>query len=326
MKQKKALITGITGQDGSYLTELLLSHNYRIFGVKRPGTDPTGSANIRHILNDIEFVSADLLDESSLIEAIEKSKPDEIYNLAAQSSVAESWNTPVFTGEITALGTIRLLEAIRKTNKDIKFYQASSSEIFGGSKTSPQNEDTCPNPKSPYGAAKLYAHWMVKNYRETYKMFAVSGILYNHESPRRGLNYVTRKIIHEAALIKLGMSNELRLGNLDAKKDWGFAGDYVEAMWLMLQEGEPRDFVIGTGEVHSVRELVAETFGFLDLDWERYVKIDKNFIRPMETNLLVADSTNAREILKWKPKTNFKELVKMMALAELSSLSIQNEN
>lgn len=321
MKEKTALITGITGQDGSYLAELLLKKNYKVFGMKKPSSDESGGTNIEHILRSIEFVSADLLDEISLITAIEKSRPDEVYNLAAQSSVAESWNMPTYTGEITGLGTTRLLEAIRKTDKKIKFYQASSSEIFGGGNTSPQNEATCPSPKSPYGAAKLYAHWMVKNYRETYQMFAVSGILFNHESPRRGLGYVTRKIIHEAAKIKLGMSNELKLGNLDGQKDWGFAGDYVEAMWLMLQQEKPQDFVIGTGELHSVRDVVTEAFGLLDLDWEKYVTIDKNFIRPMETNLLVADSTKARETLGWVPKTKFKELIEMMVTAEINALS-----
>ncbi|MBU4370177.1 GDP-mannose 4,6-dehydratase [Candidatus Parcubacteria bacterium] len=321
MKQKVALITGIAGQDGSYLSELLLNKNYKIFGIKKQNSDQNKYNNIRHILNKIKFVSADLLIETSLIDAIKKTKPDEIYNLAAQSSVAESWKNPIHTGEITALGAIRLLESIRKTNNKIKFYQASSSEIFGGSKKSPQNEETCPNPKSPYGAAKLYAHWMVKNYRETYNMFAVSGILFNHESPRRGLEYVTRKITHEAVKIKLGMSKELKLGNLDAEKDWGFAGDYVEAMWLMLQQENPKDFVIGTGKIHSVLEFVTETFNFLKLDWKNYVKIDASFLRPAETNLLIADITNAKKTLKWKPKINFKNLIKMMVAEELNFLS-----
>lgn len=319
---KKALITGITGQDGSYLAEFLLSKNYKIFGTENQKSgDKKGRAIIEHILNKIELVPANLLQEESLVDVINATKPDEIYNLAAQSSVAESWKNPVLTGEITALGAVRLLESVRKTNDKIKFYQASSSEIFGGSNMSPQNEETCPNPKSPYGMAKLYAHGMVKSYREVYKMFAVSGILFNHESPRRGLGYVTRKIINGAVKIKLGISKELILGNLEAQKDWGFAGDYVEAMWLMLQQEEPNDFVIGTGKTHSVKDFVIETFDYLDLDWEKYVKIDASFTRPAETNLLVADNTKAKKILKWEPKTNFKELIELMVIEEINFLS-----
>lgn len=321
MKEKTALITGIAGQDGSYLAEFLLDKKYRVIGVERHNTLKKRRDNIEHLLDRIELESADLLEEETLVKIIKKTEPDEIYNLAARSSVAESWNSPVLTGEITALGAIRLLESVRKTNGNIKFYQASSSEIFGGSKESPQNEDTCPNPKSPYGAAKLYAHWMVKNYRETYGMFAVSGILFNHESPRRGTEYVTRKIIQEAVKIKLGISDELRLGNLDAKKDWGFAGDYVEAMWLMLQQEEPRDFVIGTGETHSVKDFIVKTFEHLELDWEKYVKTDAKFVRPAETNLLVADITSAKKILGWKPKTNFEDLITLMIAEEMKSLS-----
>lgn len=321
MKKKTALITGITGQDGSYLAEFLLGKNYKVFGLERSGLAIKKYANIQHIINKIELTSADLLDEGSLIDIISTIKPDEIYNLATRSSVAESWKDPVLTGEITALGAVKLLEAVRKTNDKIKFYQASSSEIFGGSKKSPQNEETCPNPKSPYGAAKLYAHWMVKSYRETYNMFAVSGILFNHESPRRGVEYVTRKIIHEAVKIKLDMSEELRLGNLEARRDWGFAGDYVKAMWLMLQQEKPMDFVIGTGEIHSVKDFAIETFERLGLDWEKYVKTDASFIRPAETNLLVADNTNAKKILKWSPKTNFKKLIKLMIKEEMKLLS-----
>lgn len=321
MKQKVALITGITGQDGSYLAEFLLNKNYKIFGIENQNTTTKNHTNIKHILKKIRLVRANLLDEKSLIDVIKKIKPDEIYNLAAQSSVAESWKDPVFTGEITALGAIRLLESVRKTNSKIKFYQASSSEIFGGSNMSPQNEETCPNPKSPYGMAKLYAHGMVKSYREVYKMFAVSGILFNHESPRRGLGYVTRKIINGAVKIKLGISKELILGNLEAQKDWGFAGDYVEAMWLMLQQEKPRDFVIGTGKTHSVRDFVVETFDYLSLDWEKYVKIDNSLVRPAEANLLVADNTNAKKILKWKPKTDFKDLIKLMISEEIKFLS-----
>lgn len=322
--KKTALITGINGQDGSYLAELLLSKGYTVFGMEAPNALPEKRHNIGHILDKIELVQGDLLNETSLTEVMKKTFPAEVYNLAARSSVAESWKTPIQTGEVTALGAARLLESIRQIDPGIKFYQASSSEIFGGSTESPQNERTCPHPKSPYGIAKLYAHWMTVNYRETYKMFAVSGILFNHESPRRSPEFVTRKIVREAVRIKRGLSKELRLGNLDTKRDWGFAGDYVEAMWRMLQQEQPRDFVIGTGETHSVREFAQEAFGCLDLDWEKYVVIDQNFVRPAEVNLLVADATLAKEILHWEPKVGFKELVKMLVSEELKAAAGEN--
>ena len=320
MKQKRALITGITGQDGSYMAEFLLKKKYKVFGLERRNSQKNRE-NIKHILDKIELVSGDLLDEGSLIRAIKEVKPDEVYNLAAQSFVAESWKQPVYTGEVTGLGAVRLLEAIRQTDPKIKFYQASSSEMFGASKEHPQNERTFFYPRSPYGIAKLYAHWITVNYRESYGIFAVSGILFNHESPRRGLEFVTRKITHEAAKIKLGLSKELRLGNLDAKRDWGFSGDYVEAMWLMLQQKEPQDFVIGTGETHSIKEFVKEAFGHLGLDWTKYVKIDKKFVRPAEVNLLLADASLAAKELKWKSKVAFKDLVKMMVDSDMRSLS-----
>lgn len=320
MKQKRALITGITGQDGSYMAEFLLKKKYKVFGLERRSSQKNRE-NIKHILDKIELVSGDLLDEGSLIRAIKEVKPDEVYNLAAQSFVAESWKQPVYTGEVTGLGAVRLLEAIRQTNPKIKFYQASSSEMFGASKEHPQNEKTFFYPRSPYGIAKLYAHWITVNYRESYGIFAVSGILFNHESPRRGLEFVTRKITHEAVKIKLGLSKELRLGNLDAKRDWGFSGDYVEAMWLMLQQKKPQDFVIGTGETHSIKEFVEEAFGYLGLDWTKYVKIDKKFVRPAEVNLLLADASLAAKELKWKPKIAFKDLVKMMVDSDIKLLS-----
>jgi GDPmannose 4,6-dehydratase len=320
MKQKIALITGITGQDGSYMAEFLLNKKYKVFGLERRSSQKNRE-NIKHILDKIELVSGDLLDEGSLVRAIKEVKPDEIYNLASQSFVAESWKQPIYTGEVTGLGAARPLGAIRQTDPKIKFYQASSSEMFGASKEYPQNEKTFFYPRSPYGIAKLYAHWITVNYRESYGIFAVSGILFNHESPRRGLEFVTRKITNEAVKIKLGLSKELRLGNLDAKRDWGFSGDYVEAMWLMLQQKEPRDFVIGTGETHSIKEFVKEAFGHLGLDWTKYVKIDKKFVRPAEVNLLLADASLAAKELKWKSKVAFKDLVKMMVDSDMRSLS-----
>ncbi len=282
---KKVLITGITGQDGSYLAEFLLSKKYKVFGLERRSSQKN-HANIAHIINKIEMVSGDLLDESSLVRAIKETRPDEVYNLAAQSFVAASWKQPVYTGEVTALGAMRLLEAIRQTNPKIKFYQASSSEMFGKVQQTPQNEKTPFYPRSPYGVAKIYAHWITINYRESYNMFTASGILFNHESPRRGIEFVTRKITNTAAKIKLGMEKELYLGNLDAKRDWGFAGDYVKAMWLMLQQKEARDYVISTGETHTVREFVEAAFGELGLDWKKYVKVEKKFCRPAEGDRL----------------------------------------
>ncbi|MEK7478865.1 MAG: GDP-mannose 4,6-dehydratase [Patescibacteria group bacterium] len=317
---KTALITGITGQDGSYLAELLLAKKYKVFGLERRSSQ-SKRENIVHLAGKIEFISGDLLDEASLIRAINQSKPDEVYNLAAQSFVAASWKQPVYTSEVTGLGVVRLLEAIRQTDPKIKFYQASSSEMFGKVQETPQTERTPFYPRSPYGVAKLYAHWITVNYRESFNMFAASGILFNHESPRRGIEFVTRKITNTAAKIKLGMEKELLLGNLDSKRDWGFAGDYVEAMWMMLQQKEARDYVISTGETHSVREFVEAAFGELGLNWKKYVKMNKEFMRPAEVDLLKGDSSKARKELKWKPKVNFQQLVKMMVENDVKILS-----
>lgn len=317
--RKTALITGITGQDGSYMAELLLKKGYRVFGLERRASQQSRE-NIAHLLDKISLVSGDLLDEASLVHALKDTKPDEVYNLAAQSFVGDSWKQPVYTGEVTGLGVTRMLEAIRQTNLKTKFYQASSSEMFGAIPP-PQNEMTRFYPRSPYGAAKIYGHWMTVNYRESYGMFAVSGILFNHESPRRGLEFVTRKITHTVVQIKLGIAEELRLGNLDARRDWGYAGDYVEAIWMMLQQRTPRDYVIGTGQMHSVREFVEETFDYLELDWKKYVKTDKKLFRPADVHELCADPARARKDLGWKPKTGFRELVRMMVDADVAVLS-----
>ncbi|HDZ14752.1 MAG TPA: GDP-mannose 4,6-dehydratase, partial [Pricia sp.] len=289
-KTKTALITGITGQDGSYLAELLLEKNYVVYGIVRRSSS-SNFERIGHIQGDIKLIQGDLLDQNSLIEAVEESNPDEVYNLGAQSFVPTSWNQPVLTGEFTALGVTRLLEAVRLVNKKIRFYQASSSEMFGKVTEIPQNEKTSFYPRSPYGVAKLYAHWITVNYRESYDMFCCSGILFNHESPRRGLEFVTRKVSDGVARIKMGLSKELRLGNLDAKRDWGYAGDYVEAMWLMLQQDEPEDYVISTDEAHSVKEFVEIAFSHVGLDWGKYVVVDPKFVRPAEVDLLVGDSS-----------------------------------
>jgi GDPmannose 4,6-dehydratase len=322
---KRALITGVTGQDGSYLAELLLQKGYKVFGVtRRSSTNVT--SRIDHLLNQIELLPGDLLDQSSLVEAMEISKPDEIYNLAAQSFVQTSWNQPVLTTEFTATGVTRVLEAMRKVAPRARFYQASSSEMFGKVQAVPQIETTSFYPRSPYGVAKLYGHWITVNYRESFGMHATSGILFNHESPRRGIEFVTRKITYNAALIKHGMANELALGNLDAKRDWGFAGDYVEAMWLMLQQDKPEDFVISTNETHTVKEFVELAFGFAGLDWEKYVKIDSRFHRPAEVDLLIGDATKAKKILGWEPRTSFKQLVKMMVDADLKLVEQQKRN
>lgn len=314
--QKRALITGITGQDGSYLAELLLKKGYKVYGMVRRASTETFS-RIEHIKNKIELLQGDLLDQSSLNEVIRTSNPDEVYNLAAQSFVPTSWNQPTLTGEFTALGVTRMLEAIRHFNPKIKFYQASSSEMFGKVLEVPQSEKTPFYPRSPYGVAKAYGHFITINYRESYNMFAVSGILFNHESPRRGLEFVTKKITNGVARIKLGLDKELRMGNLDSKRDWGFSGDYVEAMWLMLQQSKPQDFVIGTGETHSVKEFIEEAFSYVNLDWKKYVKIDPKFIRPAEVDLLVADPAKAKKVLGWKPKVNFRKLVRMMVDEDL---------
>lgn len=318
--KKTAIITGITGQDGSYLAEFLLAKGYRVYGLERRSSNKNHT-NVAHLLSKITMISGDLLDEASVVHAFKQAKPDEVYNLASQSFVGESWKQPVFTGEVTGLGVTRVLEAIRQVNPRIKFYQASSSEMFGAIKETPQNERTSFYPRSPYGIAKLYAHWITMNYRESYGMFAVSGILFNHESPRRGLEFVTRKITDGAVRIKMGMQKELRLGNLDTARDWGFAGDYVEAMWLMLQQKTPQDYVIGTGHTHTVREFAEEAFGHLGLDWKKYVTIDKEFLRPAEVYHLQADSAQARKKLGWKPKVDFRELVRMMVDADVKRLS-----
>ncbi len=318
-KQKKALITGITGQDGSYLAEFLLKKGYKVYGmVRRSSTE--SSERIEHLRHKVELVQGDLLDQSSLDDIVRKSMPDEIYNLAAQSFVPTSWNQPVLTGEFTALGVTRLLESVRNICPKAKFYQASSSEMFGRVLEVPQSEKTPFYPRSPYGVAKAYAHFITINYRESYKLFAVSGILFNHESPRRGLEFVTKKITDGVAKIKLGLAKELRIGNLDSKRDWGFAGDYVQAMWLMLQQPKADDYVVGTGVTHSVKEFVEEAFSYVELDWKKYIKIDKKFIRPAEVDILIANPAKANKILNWKPKVSFRQLVRMMVDADLKRL------
>jgi len=310
------LITGITGQDGSYLAEFLLTKGYRVVGiVRRSSTTPY--ERIAHLVDKIELISADLLDQSSLMDAIAEVQPDEIYNLAAQSFVATSWTQPVLTGEFTAIGVTRLLEAMRRTAPKARFYQASSSEMFGKVIETPQKESTPFYPRSPYGVAKVYGHWITVNYRESFNLYATSGILFNHESPRRGLEFVTRKVTDAVARIKLGLATEVRMGNLDARRDWGFAGDYVDAMWRMLQAPSPGDFVIGTGETWSVRQLCEAAFGYQNLDYKQYVKMDPRFNRPAEVDLLVANPSKAQKELGWTPKVKFKQLVEMMVDADL---------
>lgn len=315
-----ALITGITGQDGSYLAELLLSKGYRVIGVARRSSTVTYE-RIEHLLDDMTVVQGDLHDQGSLLALLEEYEPMEVYNLAAQSFVPTSWNQPALTGEITALGVTRMLEAIRFVNPKIRFYQASSSEMFGKVLEVPQCETTPFYPRSPYGVAKVYGHWITINYRESFNMFAASGILFNHESPRRGLEFVTRKISDGVARIKLGRAKELRLGNLESQRDWGFAGDYVEAMWRMLQQDKPDSYVVGMGETHSVREFCEIAFGHVDLDYNDYVVQDEKFYRPAEVDLLISDPTKARVILGWEPSVTFKELVTMMVDADLERLS-----
>ncbi len=320
MAQKKALITGITGQDGSYLAEFLLAKNYKVFGLTRRTSTPNYE-RIKHMQDKIELIPGDLLDQQSLTSAVEYSNPDEIYNLAAQSFVATSWSQPVLTGEFTALGATRMLEAIRQVKPKTRFYQASSSEMFGQVAESPQTERTTFHPRSPYGVAKVYAHWITINYRESYNLFAVPGILFNHESPRRGLEFVTRKISHGVARIKLGLQEYLTLGNLDAKRDWGFAGDYVEAMWLMLQQEIADDYVIATGENHSVEEFIKVAFEVIgEKNWKKHVKISKEFMRPAEVDFLIGDASKAKKVLGWTPKVSFKELVKVMVEADVKLL------
>jgi GDPmannose 4,6-dehydratase len=314
-----AIITGITGQDGSYLAELLLSKGYRVIGMMRRSSVVTFE-RIQHIQDQIEIIQGDLHDQSSLMDLIEQYKPDEVYNLAAQSFVPTSWNQPVLTGEVTALGVTRVLEAIRLLNTKIRFYQASSSEMFGKVREVPQKETTPFYPRSPYGVAKAYGHWITVNYRESYNLFAVSGILFNHESPRRGMEFVTRKITYGAVRIKLGLAKELRLGNLEARRDWGFAGDYVDAMYRLMQNDSPKDYVVGTDKTHSVREFCDKAFSYLDMDYKEYVIQDPRFYRPAEVDLLVADSTKVRQELGWTPNVDFDGLVQMMVDADLIRL------
>ena len=315
----RALITGITGQDGSYLAEFLLDKGYEVTGMVRRSST-VNYERIAHLMDRVEFCSGDLLDQLSMVEAIRVHEPEEVYNLAAQSFVQTSFGQPVLTGETTALGVTRLLDAVRMVDTSIRYYQASSSEMFGKVREVPQTESTPFHPRSPYGVAKVYGHWITINYRESYDLHASSGILFNHESPRRGLEFVTRKISHGAAQIALGMADELRLGNLDAKRDWGFAGDYVEAMWLMLQQDRPDDFVVCTGETHSVREFCEAAFSRVDLDWEKYVVVDERFLRPAEIDLLVGDYSKAADVLGWAPRTGFAELVETMVDADMEFL------
>jgi GDPmannose 4,6-dehydratase len=317
---QRALITGITGQDGSYLAELLLAKGYDVVGMVRRSST-VNFERIAHLQDRITFVSGDLLDEVSMISVLREHRPTEVYNLAAQSFVQTSFKQAVLTGETTALGVTRLLDAMRIVDPDIRFYQASSSEMFGKVVEVPQRETTPFHPRSPYGVAKVYGHWITVNYRESYGLHASNGILFNHGSPRRGLEFVERKVTHGVARIKLGLDHELRLGNLDAKRDWGYAGDYVEAMWMMLQQDEPDDYVVSSGETHSVRELVELAFGHADLDPDDHVVIDEQFFRPAEVDLLVGDATKVRKVLGWEPRTSFEELVRMMVDADVELLS-----
>jgi len=317
---KSALITGITGQDGSYLAELLLEKGYEVHGIVRRASTETFE-RIKHLTDKVHLHQADLLDQLSLIDVLNEAKPTEVYNLAAQSFVPTSWKQPVLTGEFTAIGVTRMLEAIKLLGRDtIRFYQASSSEMFGKVQAVPQTETTPFYPRSPYGVAKLYGHWITINYRESFGMYCVSGILFNHESPRRGREFVTRKVTDGVARIKLGLTNELRLGNLDAKRDWGFAGDYVRAMWMMLQQDEPDDYVIATGLTHTVERLVQLAFDVVGLNWKNHVVLDPAFVRPAEVDLLIGSSAKAEKALGWKPDVSFEQLVEMMVLADLDRL------
>ena len=322
---KTALITGITGQDGSYLAEFLLSKSYRVCGVVRRSST-VNFERLYHLQDRIELIPGDLLDQNSLISALQQAEPQEVYNLASQSFVPTSWNQPVLTGEFTALGVTRILEAVRLVNPKIRFYQASSSEMFGMVRESPQNEKTAFYPRSPYGVAKLYGHWITVNYRESYDLFTCSGILFNHESPRRGLEFVTRKVSYGAARVKLGLQSKLKMGNLDAERDWGFAGDYVQAMWQMLQQEKPQDYVVATGVAHSVRQLLEIAFGHLGMDYRDYVETDPAFLRPAEVHHLLGDSSKARQELGWKPQITFQGLVKMMVDEDLARLKREAAN
>jgi GDPmannose 4,6-dehydratase len=320
MAKRKALITGITGQDGSYLAELLLEKGYRVFGLVRRSST-INFERINHLQDQVELVPGDLLDPSSLISALQQTAPDEVYNLAAQSFVPTSWSQPVLTGEFTALGVTRMLEAIRVVNPAMRFYQASSSEMFGKVEETPQNEKTRFYPRSPYGVAKLYGHWITVNARESYGLFACSGILFNHESPRRGIEFVTRKVSYNVARIKLGLQQKMKIGNLDAERDWGFAGDYVRAMWLMMQQETPKDYVVATGKTHSVRQLLDLAFGHAGLDYRNYIEVDPELLRPAEVFHLRGDYELARRELGWEPRVGFEQLIGMMVESDLKSLS-----
>jgi GDPmannose 4,6-dehydratase len=319
MTKKVALITGVTGQDGSYLAEFLLSQGYEVLGMVRRSST-VNFDRIRHFQDDITIVQGDLLDQMSLLDILREYRPAEVYNLAAQSFVPTSWKQPVLTGEFTALGVTRMLEAIRIVDPEIRFYQASSSEMFGKVHAVPQCETTPFYPRSPYGVAKVYGHWITVNYRESYNLFACSGILFNHESPRRGLEFVTHKVTYGAARIKLGLDHEVHLGNLEARRDWGYAGDYVQAMWLMLQQGEPDDYVIATGRTYSVKELCEVTFDYLGLDWQKHVVSDPKYFRPAEVDLLVGDASKAHAKLGWEPSVDFEGLVRLMVDADMKAL------
>jgi GDPmannose 4,6-dehydratase len=324
MAKQRALITGVTGQDGSYLAEFLLEKEYQVFGLVRRSST-VNFERLRHIQDRLEIVSGDLLDQNSLVSALQAIRPHEVYNLGAQSFVPVSWEQPLLTGEITGLGVTRLLEAIRSVDKRMRFYQASTSELFGKAQQTPQSESTPFYPRSPYGVSKLYAHWITINYRESYDMFCCTGILFNHESPRRGLEFVSRKITHGVARIKLGQAQELRLGNLEARRDWGYAGDYVKAMWLMLQQREPQDFVIATGVDHSIREFCQVAFAHAGLDWQQHVAVDQRYFRPAEVNILRGDAAKARRILGWEPEVSFAEMVGMMVERDLERVARQPE-
>jgi GDPmannose 4,6-dehydratase len=323
MSKKRALVTGITGQDGSYLAEFLLSRGYEVLGMVRRSST-VNFDRIRHFQDDITIVQGDLLDQMSLLDILREHRPQEVYNLAAQSFVPTSWKQPVLTGEFTALGVTRMLDAVRIVDPEIRFYQASSSEMFGKVRETPQNENTPFYPRSPYGVAKVYGHWITVNYRESYGLFACSGILFNHESPRRGLEFVTHKVTYGAARIKLGLADNLHLGNLQARRDWGYAGDYVQAMWLMLQQDGPDDYVVATGVTHSVQELCEVAFGYLDLDWRKYVVSDPQFFRPAEVDLLVGDPSKAHAKLGWEPSISFEKLIRLMVDADMQALQANN--
>ena len=323
MSQKRAVITGITGQDGSYLAELLLEKGYEVFGLVRRSST-VNFERIGHLQDQIELISGDLLDQKSLVSALQAARPQEVYNLGAQSFVPVSWEQPMLTGEVTGLGVTRILEAIRACDENIRFYQASTSELFGKAQETPQNEQTAFYPRSPYGVSKLYAHWITINYRESYGLFACTGILFNHESPRRGREFVTRKITHGVARIKCGLDQELRLGNLDARRDWGHASDFVRAMWMMLQQDEPDDYVIATGTSRTIGEFCAVAFAHAGLDWRQYVVVDERFLRPAEVHTLLGDAAKAREKLGWEPEVGFEEMVQQMVDSDLEQVAHQS--